>query len=235
MNQNDPDNYNKKFYLPNKELMRIQSDSIHIYLYPYSKSDHYKVKVDPTRIIHHVGNKTLETRYSFNGNDTLLFEMNFNNKIFLKVYSRMTDSSAKKADPVILAQLDRYGFYGGALQREFEFDTLHRDLYNGFKNVDSLGFIPYQFLEFTSSDLLRVNRGEAYRLGRGYRTISFTHEGNEHEVKIFKSEGTQRLFVVPTSLCHCDSIVLPYILVTLADRIRKDMIENKWRYKPRVE
>ena len=68
-------------------------------------------------------------------------------------------------------------------------------------------------------------------IDRGYKTINFNLEGSENVFLIQHSEGTQSFSIVPVSLCQCDSLIIPYLTVDWADRIRKDMKENKYKYR----
>lgn len=231
----DSDTYDgKNYFLPNKEFMVIDRDKIRIYFYPFSKSDEFSVKIEPGTISYKVGRKQLETDYSFTSTkaDTLIFTMHFINKTFVKMYHRITSlNERKEIDHATLNELDQYGFNPSAITHLFELDTFHHELYKGFRNLDSLGFKPYQFLQFQSDQLMSINKKDPIQISRGYKTIRFRQEGREHMFRISHSEGTQSLTIVPLTLCGCDSLHIPYLTVTWADRIRKDMKENAYKYR----
>jgi len=231
----DSDTYDgSTFFLPNKELIIIEDNSIRIYFYPYSKSDEFRVNINDSEIKYQLNNKTIETDYHFTNEkcDTLVFTMHFINKKFVKMYSRVTSTnSIKEIDYATLDELDQYGFNPSSISHLFEIDTLHADLYRGFKYLDSLQFKPYKFIQFISDKYISINKSVQLELNRGYKSVKFFIDGVQNEIKISHSEGTQSLSIIPVSLCQCDSIVLPYLTVDWANRIRKDMKENAFKYR----
>ena len=78
---------------------------------------------------------------------------------------------------------------------------------------------------------MSVDRAASVPVKRGYKTISYQQNGKNETFKIFQAEGTQSLWIIPQSQCGCDSIVIPYLTVDWADRIRKDMKENAYKYR----
>jgi hypothetical protein len=224
----------KNYFLPNKEFIVIDDDRIKIYFYPYSKSDQFDIKVDDNTIKYKLGKKSLETDYSFKGSkrDTLIFTMHFINKTFVKMYSRVNSfNGGFEVDHATLKELDDYGFNPSAVTHLFEVDTFHKELYKGFENLDSLSFEPFQFLQFMNDRELQVNKSSSISFNRGFKKIRFTQNGREEEFKIAHSEGTQSITIIPVTMCNCDSIQIPYLTVSWADRIRKDMKENSYKYR----
>jgi len=234
MYQDDNTYDGENIFLPNKEFMVIGSDDIKIYFYPYSKSDEFEISINEEEIIYQVGKKKLTTSYSFTNKncDTLLFTMNFINKSFRKMYSRVTSINERMdVDFATLNELDEFGFNPSAVTHKFELDTFHTDFYSGFKSLDSLNFLPYQFLEFISDKELKLNDEATINIDREYKMIKFRWNGEEEIFLIDHCEGTQSFKIIPVSLCNCDDIVIPYLTVEWADRIRKDMKENSYKYK----
>lgn len=224
----------KNYFLPNEEFLVISPEKIRIYFYPYSKSDEFDVKMDEKKITYMLGNKKLETNYSFNNerHDTLVFTMHFINKTFVKMYSRVTSINERmEVDFATLKELDDYGFNPSSITHLFELDTFHTDLYGGFENIDSLGFEPYKFIQFINDNTMSLNRKDAIDITRGYKAIRYNLDGVQHEFRIQHSEGTQSFSIIPVSLCDCDSLIIPYLTVDWADRIRKDMKENAYKYR----
>jgi hypothetical protein len=222
------------FFLPNKEVIIIEDNSIRIYFYPYSKSDEFNVSINDSEIKYQLNKKSVETEYNFTNSkcDTLVFTMNFINKKFVKMYSRVTSTnSIKEIDYATLDELDQYGFNPSSISHLFELDTLHKELYRGFKYIDSLSFEPYKYIQFLSDKFISINKSVQQELSRGYKSLNFMVNGVQNEIQISHSEGTQSLSIIPVSLCQCDSIVLPYLTVDWANRIRKDMIENNYKYR----
>lgn len=231
----DAESYDgKNFFLPNEEFIIIDHDKIKIYFYPYSKSDEFDITIESSKIKHKLGKKVLETEYHFTSKnaDTLVFTMHFINKTFVKMYSRVTSINERmEVDFATLNELDKYGFNPSAVHHLFELDTFHTEQFKGFKKISSLGFEPYQYIQFLNDNEISINRGASTKMIRGYKVMSFTHNGKTERIKIFASEGTQSLAIIPVTLCQCDSIVLPYLTVDWADRIRKDMKENAYKYR----
>lgn len=231
----DQDSYDgKNYFLPNEEFLVITPNNISIYFYPYSKSDEFDVKIDDKQITYMVGKKKLETNYSFTNDkyDTLVFTMHFINKTFVKMYSRVTSITERmEVDYATLKELDDYGFNPSSITHLFELDTFHTDLYNGFSDIDSLSFTPYQNIQFINDQTMSLNRADAINISRGYKSIRFKKDGQDHEFRIQHSEGTQSFSIIPVSMCQCDSIIIPYLTVDWADRIRKDMKENAYKYR----
>lgn len=231
----DDDSYDgKNYFLPNEEFLIISPNSIKIYFYPYSKSDEFDVKITDKKILYTIGRKYLETEYYFTNKncDTMIFKMHFINKSFVKMYSRVTSTNERmEVDFATLDELDQYGFNPSAVTHLFELDTFHTEFYSGFEKLDSLGFKPYQFLQFKNDMEFAINQGELVRFSRNYKTIKFLLNGVQQEFKIEHCEGTQNISIIPVSLCNCSDIVIPYLTVNWANRIRKDMRENSFKYK----
>jgi hypothetical protein len=224
----------KNYFLPNEEFIVISPEKIKIYFYPFSKSDEFDVLIDEKQIKYQFGKRKIETNYSFTNSqyDTLVFTMHFINKTFVKMYSRVTSiNSNKEIDYATIKELDQFGFNPSAITHLFELDTFHRELYIGFSDYSELNFQPYQFLQFINDNSMSINRKDVVNLKRDYKIISFEWEGRQEVIQIQHSEGTQSFSIIPTSLCQCDTIVIPYLTVDWADRIRKDMRENSYKYK----
>lgn len=224
----------KNYFLPNEEFLVISPDNIRIYFYPYSKSDEFKVDIDEKQINYMVGKKTLETNYSFTNDkyDTLVFTMHFINKTFVKMYSRVTSINERmEVDYATLKELDDFGFNPSSITHLFELDTFHTDLYGGFKHIDSLGFEPFRFIQFINDNSISLNRADAISITRGYKAIRFKENGVDQEFRIQHSEGTQSFSIIPVTQCNCDSLIIPYLTVDWADRIRRDMKENAYKYR----
>lgn len=224
----------KNFFLPNDEFILIDNENIRIYFYPYSKSDEFNVQITDNKIKYRLNKKSVETEYSFTNErkDTLVFTMHFINKTFVKMYSRVTSiNERKEIDYATLDELDEFGFNPSAVYHLFELDTFHREMWSGFSHLDSLGFEPYYHLQFINDWEITVNKSKAIPTSRSYKAIRFKIGEENHEFEIFHSEGTQALQIIPTSLCQCDSIVIPYLTVDWANRIRKDMKENAYKYR----
>ena len=209
----------KTFYLPNNKFLLIDQHRIRIYYYPYSKIDEFEMKYTDNKLKYKLESGITESYYSIS-NDTLRLEMHFINKVFVKVYIR------SEVDDSIVEELDKYGFNPSSIKNEFEIDTFHIDQRIGFTSYDSLNFKPYTHLQFMADDKIKINRGEAVHFIRGYQTIRFTYEGVEYMFTVNHSEGTQRIFIVPSSICRCNNIVLPYMTSSWGDRIREAIKED---------
>lgn len=231
----DADSYDgQTFFLPNEEFIMIDKEQIRIYFYPYSKSDEFDVTIDQNMIHYAVGGKTINTEYGFLNEraDTLVFEMHFINKTFVKLYSRVTSINERmEVDFATINELDKYGFNPSAIHHLFEIDTFHKELYKGFPHLDSLKFIPFQYLQFLNDNEISIDRSSSVSMERSYKLLKFNLAGVEHRVGIFHSEGTQSFSIIPHSQCMCDSIIIPYLTVDWADRIRRDMKENAYKYR----
>jgi hypothetical protein len=211
----------KTVYLPNNEEIAIDKNRVSVYFYPYFKSDEFAAVITPKSIVYSIGRKRVKSEYSFIG-DTLVLSMNFINKNFIKMYER------KEMDPAVLAELNEFGFNPSALEHEYELDTLHKDLRHGFKNFDSLGFSPVRYIQFIGDHSVRFDRNVATSFERGYQVVRYTINGSQGEFRIQGIEGTQQFEIIPTSLCQCDSIALPYLAVSWANRIRKQIADDTW-------
>ena len=231
----DSDSYDgKTFFLPNEEFIIIDKTKIRIYFYPYSKSDEFLVNIDNRQISYQIGKKKIETDYHFTNEtcDTLVFTMSFINKTFVKLYHRVTSINERmEVDFATIQELDKYGFNPSAIHHLFELDTFHTELFKGFTDFKSLGFTPFNFIQFLSDQEISLDRKSSVKMSRGYKTLKFDINGTEEEIKLFHSESTQSFSIIPYSQCQCDSIVIPYLTVDWADRIRKDMRENGYKYK----
>jgi hypothetical protein len=211
----------KTVYLPNDEEIVISKSRVCVYFYPYFKSDEFAAVITPKSIVYSIGRKRVKSEYSFIG-DTLVLSMNFINKNFIKMYQR------KEMDAATLAELNEFGFNPSTLEHEYELDTLHKELRRGFKDFDSLGFDPVRYIQFIGDHSVRLDRNVATSFERGYQVVRYTLNGNPGEFKIQGIEGTQQFEIIPTSLCQCDSITLPYLAVSWANRIRKQIVEDTW-------
>lgn len=219
----DEDSYDgKTVYLPNSEQLAILENSVKVYFYPYFKSDEFEAATTAKSIVYTIGRKRVRSDYSFVG-DTLVLTMHFINKVFIKMYEPM------EMDETVLSELDTYGFNPSSLAHEFELDTLHANLRRGYKNFDSLNFEVLQHIQFLSDDLVKLNRTETSSFSRGYQTVKYLFKGKEEEFKVYRVEGTQQFSIIPVSQCYCDTIHLPYITVSWADRIR-ERVADDWDY-----
>ena len=234
MYQDDKSYDGENIFLPNEEFMIISSQDVKIYFYPYSKSDEFKISITDEELIYTVGNKKLRTSYSFTNEnfDTLVFTMNFINKSFKKMFSRVTSINERMdVDFATINELDTYGFNPSSIKLSFELDTFHTEYYSGFNFLDSLDFKPYQYLQFINDKELMINRVNLVSISRDYKRIKFSLNGIQNEFIIENCEGTQSFKIVPLSLCSCENIVIPYISTIWADRIRLDMKENSYKYR----
>ena len=207
-------------YLPNTDYMVIDANTVHVYFYPYFKSDAFEMYVKEDEIRYKINGKRVESKYEFK-HDTLVLTMNFINKNFIKMYEPTA------MDTEVLAELDEFGFNPSSLVNEYELDTFHDDYKIGFKNYDELSFEPINNIQFINDKEVRINKGKAISFSRGYHTIRFIYENQPHQFMIAHAEGTQRLAIIPTSDCKCDSLVVPYIASSWGDRIRKSIIDFK--------
>lgn len=208
----------KTIYLPNEEEMIVSENRIRVYNYPHFKVDDFTISLRPNQIVYQVNRNKTVTNYSFNG-DTLVFEMNFINKRFLKLYVR------KELDPAVIDELDEFGFNPSSLQHEFEIDTFHQELRSGFSDFNELNYKPYQYLQFKDDSTIQINRGDNQRFVRGYQTLTSYSKDDTTQFKIYHSEGTQGFSIIPTSLCQCDTIVIPYLTTAWANRKRQKIID----------
>lgn len=224
----------KNYFLPNDEFIIIENGSLKVYFYPYFKSDEFQIRVTKNQIIHDVGSKKIETDYRITGaqKDTLVFTMHFINKTFVKMYTRVTSTNQRmEVDFATVKELDEFGFNPSSITHLFELDTFHNERFSGFEFMDSLPFEPYAHLQFINDKQLSVNREEVVNFERGYKTVRFVYQNQAHEITLSRIEGTQSFSIIPNSLCGCDDLTLPYMTSDWADRIRKDMRENAYKYK----
>lgn len=217
----DEDSYDgKTFFLPNEGEMILDQNSIKLYYYPYFKGAEYEVTYSPESILYHINEKPIKCDYHFMG-DTLVFKMFYINKVFVKFFTRT------QLDDQIILELDKFGFRTEKLTHEFELDTLHKDQRKGFSSYDSLSFKPYYFLEFKGDNTLVLNRKEQVSYIRGFKQISFSQNGVMQQLEVVHIGGTQDVFFKPITQCQCDSIVVPYLVVSWADRIRQAIIDEE--------
>lgn len=209
----------KTVYLPNSEEIVIQHNRVKVYFYPYFKSDDFEATITPKSIVYSINRKRVKSDYSFIG-DTLVMKMHFINKTFIKMYKRTS------MDEGVIGELDTYGFNPSSLTHEFEIDTLHPNLRRGYRHFDSLKFDLISHIQFLNDEQFKINRGSASSFSRGYQTIKYSLNGKEEEFRIYKVEGTQQFSIIPFSQCYCDTIHIPYIVVSWADRIRKRIKED---------
>ncbi|MFT4601763.1 MAG: hypothetical protein ACI857_001946 [Arenicella sp.] len=234
MYQDDNSYDGENIFLPNEEFMVISSKDVKIYFYPYSKSDEFDISITEEELVYTVGKRKLKTSYSFTNKncDTLVFTMNFINKSFKKMFSRVTSINERmEVDFATINELDTYGFNPSSITSKFELDTFHTEFFTGFKDLDSLKFKPYKFLEFLSDKEMTLDKEATIAIDREYKMIKFKWDGREELFLIDHCEGTQSFKIVPVSLCSCENIVLPYISVEWADRIRQDMKDNPYKYR----
>lgn len=216
----DQDSYDgRTFYLPNSEELVVDKDKFKVYFYPYFKSDQFEAVITAKSIVCTIGRKKVKSDYSFIG-DTLVISMNFINKNFIKMYERST------FDPQIIAELDGYGFNPSSLVNEYELDTLHPELKRGFSSFDSLGFEPIRYFQFLDDYHVLLNRKERLEVERLYQAFKLKRNGTEEIYQILKVNGTQQFSVIPVSYCQCDSIQIPYMVVSWADRMRQRIAED---------
>lgn len=210
----------KTFFLPNEGEMVLTPEKVKLYYYPYFKSAEFEVQYSEESITYFIGDKEIMCEYRFLS-DTLEFEMHYINKTFVKLFV------PKTMDQTILKELDEFGFTTDQLVHEFELDTLHSDLRKGFTDYDSLGFDPIQFIEFPQSDQLMLNRKDKISFSKGYKEIQFNYNGVSTRYKVQHVSSTQRIFLKPITDCECDSITIPYLTVSWADRIRQAIIDEE--------
>ena len=211
----------RTIYLPNNEEIIIEKNRVRVYFYPYFKSDEFVASVSSKSIVYTIGKKKVKSDYSFYG-DTLILSMHFINKTFIKMYERVS------LDDAVVQELDEFGFNPSSVVQEFELDTLHKDLRKGFNYYDSLGFEPFRYLQYVGDNSIKLDRAAAVPMVRGYQNVSYTLNGVEGYFRVHSMEGTQQFSIIPSSLCQCDSIILPYIAISWADRIRRQIAEDSW-------
>ncbi len=218
----DDNTLNKKaYFLPNDGQMIITPDFVHLYYYPYFKTDKYPVRFEKSAIIYDINDKEIRCDYSFRG-DTLIFEMTYIQKTFVKYFVPI------ELDENLVNDLDKYGFDTEKLTFEFELDTLNKIEEKGFIRHDSLTFEPYRHLEFTGKNTLKINRKQEVPYQRHYKNIVFSLNGKTDTLGIQLLSGTQSIFIVPSNkLPMRDSIVLPYMTVIWADRGAQAIIDEE--------
>ncbi len=62
---------------------------------------------------------------------------------------------------------------------------------------------------------------------REFKQIRFSHKGFMNTLEIAHLGGTQDVFLKPVVSCQCDSIIIPYVSVNWADRIRQAIIDEE--------
>lgn len=211
----------KVFYLPNKESLVITPEKFKIYFYPYYKSDEFNYVSNPKSIVYSLDKKKVKSDYHFKG-DTLVLSMHFINKTFIKMYK----SVDMKTD--IIDDLDAFGFHPNSLKSEYEIDTLHPELPRGYSNINQLNFALIKYVQFINNQEVKIDRNQILTVNRGYQTIKIDIANQTHEFRILNVNGTQQFSLMPISQCGCDSISIPYITVSWADRIRKKIIEDSY-------
>lgn len=210
----------KTVYLPNSEELNITANKVSVYFYPYFKSDEFDAAITTKSIVYTIGRKRMKSDYSFIG-DTLVLSMNFINKTFIKMYEPI------QMDLAVIAELDEFGFNPSSLTHEFELDTLHPNLRRGYKDFDSLKFELLNHIQFLGDDQIKLNQRAAVAFSRGYQSVKYSLNGKNEEFRIYKVEGTQQFSIIPFSQCNCDSIHIPYIVVSWAERIRRKIGEER--------
>jgi hypothetical protein len=217
----DEESYDgRTFFLPNEGEITLDENSIHAYYYPYFKSSEYKVTYTDQSIFYSINDKQIRCDYSFS-HDTLMFKMYYINKVFIKLFTRVD------LNELILADLNKYGFRTYNLTYEFELDTLNLLQREGFTNYDSLGFVPFHHLSFKGDNTLIIDKQYNVSFDREFKKIKFSYNGVPHEIKISHLERTQDIFLTPSTQCQCDSIVLPYMSVEWANRMRQAIIDEE--------
>jgi len=211
----------KTFYLPNSEEIIVEKNKVRVYFYPYFKSDEFDAVITPKSIVYLVGKKKVKSEYTIQG-DTLILSVNIINKLFVKMYKKAN------LEKDVIEELDQYGFNPSAVVLEFELDTLHKNLRTGFSDYSELSFAPLHHIQFLSDNSIRLNREEAIPFERAYQKIWYTHKEIMHEFEIYRIHGSQEISIIPKTLCQCDTIILPYMVVSWADRIRKQIKEDTW-------
>ena len=210
----------KTFFLPNEGEMILDAHKVKLYYYPYFKSAEFDISYEGQSILYRINEKEIRCDFSFKG-DTLVFNMNYINKNFVKLFVPI------EMEKGVIHDLDKYGFRTHRLKYEFELDTLHPDQRKGFSNYDSLNFTPYQHIEFKSLNSMVIDRKYTVNYEREYKKIKFGHNGVINELEVFHLGGTQDIFLRPVTQCGCDSIVVPYIATVWADRIRQAIIDEE--------
>ncbi|NOQ72932.1 MAG: hypothetical protein GQ574_13065 [Crocinitomix sp.] len=208
------------FFLPNEGEMILNEKSIHIYYYPYFKSAEFAVKYTDESILYTINDKEIKCNYSFKG-DTLTFRMEYINKIFVKLFTKV------ELDERVIFDLDQFGFRTQKLEHEFELDTLHQEQRKGFSSYDSLGFTPFQFMEFKDDNTLIIDRKDQVNFSRSYKKINFSYKGLRNELEVVHVSGTQDIYLKPITQCTCDTITIPYMSVNWANRIRQAIIDEE--------
>jgi len=209
----------KVFYLPNKESLVITAEKFKIYFYPYYKSDEFDFVANAKSIVYNIDRKKVKSDYHFQG-DTLVLSMHFINKTFIKMYKPI------EMKPEVIDDLDAFGFHPNALKNEYEIDTLHPELQRGYNNINQLNFTLLKYMQFINNEEIKIDRKHLIKLSRGYHTFQINLANKTEEFKILNINGTQQFMLMPISQCNCDSISIPYITVSWADRIRKKIIED---------
>lgn len=217
----DEDSYDgSTFFLPNEGEMILDESSIRMYYYPYFKSAEFAVTYTNESILYTINDKEIKCDYTFDG-DTLMFKMYYINKVFVKLFTKVELSKH------VISDLDQFGFRTNKLVHEFELDTLHMEQRKGFSSYDSLGFKPFQFIEFKSDNTLLIDRKDNVVFSRGYKTINFSYKGVKNELEVVHVSGTQDIYFKPKTLCNCDTITIPYMSVNWANRIRQAIIDEE--------
>lgn len=216
----DADSYDgKTYYLPNSEELVIEKNKFNVYFYPYYKNEEFEAVITAKSIVCTIGKKKVKSEYFFKG-DTLILSMNFINKNFIKMYTRAS------FDQAVIAELDGYGFNPSSLTHEFELDTFHAELKRGFRSFDSLNFETLKHIKFVDDYHILINKTDKVETERQYQGFTFTLNGNKEIYRIIKVQGTQQFSLIPVSYCQCDSIQIPYLAVSWADRMRKKAYED---------
>jgi hypothetical protein len=210
----------RTFFLPNEGEMILNENSIRMYYYPYFKSAEFAIKYTDQSILYNINDKEIRCDYAFTG-DTLTFEMHYINKVFVKIFIKA------ELNKYVISDLDQFGFRTENLLHEFELDTLHPDQRKGFNSYDSLGFKPFQFLEFKGDNTLIIDRKDNVIFSRGYKSINFSYNGFKNEIEVAHVSGTQDIYLKPRTQCACDSITIPYMSVNWANRIRQAIIDEE--------
>jgi hypothetical protein len=220
MSQDEKINKGNTFFLPNQGEMILNEKAIRIYYYPYFKSAEYPVTYSGQSIYYTINDRDFKCDYTLSG-DTLTFKMHYIDKVFVKLFTKVELSQD------VVSDLDQFGFRTQKLEHEYELDTLHMQQRKGFSSYDSLGFTPFQFIEFKDDHTLIIDRKDQVNFSRTFKQINFNYKGINNQMEVSHLSGTQDIFFKPISQCECDTITIPYMTVNWASRMRQAIIDEE--------